>query len=107
MFSIDENTVSLTLKVCGKDQTFFVLTPYDRFEIVAQLKKARRDALIANLDGGEIKGAERFVELENFENTWKDDVAFIDFVNSAKGDIETPARALRMDNQEEAKRIVS
>lgn len=106
MYTIDENTEFLEEKAGGVAHKFYLLSPQDRVELAAALKKQRRDILLANLNDSAITGEQRYAELEAFEERWKGRAAFVALVNSEEGDVLIPARALRKDDPAEADKIV-
>jgi hypothetical protein len=108
MYTVDDTTLYIEEKTTdGQTHKFYLLSPYDRFEMIAELKRARRQRMIDNLVAAEIDKESRFGELEAFEDEFNGEAEFIKFVNSPEADIAIPERALRLPDAAAAKAIVS
>jgi hypothetical protein len=81
MYDVNESTEYVE----EKSHKFYLLTFYDRQALLAQIKTARREAMLANLTMSNATDEQKFGELENFNDNWNDEHEFIRFVNSADG----------------------
>jgi hypothetical protein len=102
MYDVNESTEYVE----EKSHKFYLLTFYDRQALLAQIKTARREAMLANLTMSNATDEQKFGELENFNDNWNDEQEFIRFVNSADADTALLERALHLDDVDAARKII-
>lgn len=114
MFEVKEHENHFALEVSGKEYKFFVLTPYDRFEIIKRIKLDRKRAIIENAQLLGFSNEQIFGSLEQFEDEWQEksvganseESQFIRWFNSSASFHVIAEMALK-ENAADAKAIVA